>query len=216
LFVWSYWTESTNGSGSDDYSFEVYQRLFTLQNDGTVAFRNAETKVSKPTNIIDYGSGLPGLSWSKKRNEYLITWTKGNASGQYGVLGEGDLFYRRVNPFGNFNDGDSKFLLSTPGNETVIRNNSKHGHFLLGWKSAGQNNLSIFHIPKGPIPSVKEITPNKAKAGDKIIIKATGMGNTPVLTKVYFSDKDEFEAVVDPVYPNVLDSTRIQVTVPSG
>lgn len=216
IFVWSYWTESTNASGSDDYSFDVYQRIFSLNNDGTVAFARDRTLVSKPTQITDFGSGLPSVSFSKKRNEYLITWTKGIASGAIGVLGEGDLFYRRVHPFGMFIDGDSKYLLSTPGNETIVRNNTKYGHFLLGWKSGTQNQLSIFNITKGPVPSVKELTPNKAGAGAKIIVRATGMGNTPSLTKVYFSTKDEKEAVVTPVYPNPLDSTRIEVTVPSG
>ena len=73
ILVWSGWEEFTTASGSNDYSFEVYQRIFLLQNNGDVVFKNLPSIVSKRANIRNYGSGLPSLSWSKKRNEYLIT-----------------------------------------------------------------------------------------------------------------------------------------------
>jgi hypothetical protein len=88
ILIWNSWSEFTNGVGSDDYSFEVYQRIFSVQDNGTVNFINQASRVSNLSNITNYGSGLPSLSWSKKRNEYLVTWTKGIASGSEGVLGE--------------------------------------------------------------------------------------------------------------------------------
>ncbi len=217
MLVWSIWQEYTNGSGSDDYSFDVYYAIFSLQSNGAVDLKTPQKRVTTPTHIVNYGSGLPSLSYSKARNEYMITWNKGTASGSMGVLGEGDMFYIRVHPLGYFIE-DSKFLISTPGNETIIRNNTKgtnSGHFLLGWKSNTQNYLSTFNIPKDQIPSVQVITPDKIGAGEKVIVEATGIGNTPGLNRVFFSDKDEYEAVVDPVFPQG-DSSRIQVTVPNG
>ena len=179
MLVWSSWSEYTNGVGSDDYSFEVYQRIFSIQDNGTVNFRNQASRVSNLSNITNYGSGLPSLSWSKKRNEYLVTWTKGIASGSNGVLREGDLFYRRIHPGDTICDDDSRFVLSIPGNESIIRNNARGGHFLFGWKSNTQNLLSTFTIPKDSIPSVRRLIRDKAGAGTKVIIKAAGLGNSP-------------------------------------
>ena len=213
ILVWSQWKESTTSSGSDEYSFEVYQRIFSTEINGAVEFKKPASLVSKPPNIVNYGSGLPSLSWSKKRNEYLITWTKGIVSptaNSFGALGEGDQFYRRVHPKGHFVDLESKFLMSIPGNESIVRNNTTRGHFLLGWKSSAQNYLSTFNIPKDPKPVVTSISPDKASAGSTVIIRGTGFGNISAIDSVEFGG---VKAVVDPV---LQDSTKIQVTVPSG
>ncbi|MBA4053982.1 MAG: hypothetical protein C0490_04650, partial [Marivirga sp.] len=215
ILVWSSWQESTNAAGSNDYKFEIYQQIFSLQNSGTAQFRNDVTLVSKPPEILDYGSGLPTLSWSRKRNEYLIVWNKGIAGSDLGVLGEGDIFWRRVSPvtFG-FIDSDSRFISGLTGNESITGYNGKAGHFLLGWRSASQNYLSAFNIPKDLTkPKLTNISPDIAAAGAKVVITASNIGNTPIINKVMFGS---IEAVVDPVFPFPNDPTKIQVTVPSG
>ncbi len=214
FFVWSGWQESTNGSGSNDYTFEVYQQIFSIEADGSFNFRNTPTLVSKPPGIINYGSGLPVASWSRKRNEYLIVWNKGIASGNLGVLGEGDIFWRRVSPVTfDFIDDDSRFLSGYTGNESIVRYNGKAGHFLLGWHSGSQNLLSSFSIPKDLPPIVTAVAPIKAGAGAKIIVTGNRLGNVPSINKVMFGT---IEAVVDPVFPFPNDPSKIQVTVPAG
>ncbi|HEX6891922.1 MAG TPA: IPT/TIG domain-containing protein, partial [Chryseolinea sp.] len=214
ILVWSGWQEFTNGTGSNDYRYEVYYQIFSFSDNGAVEFKVEPTLVSKPPNIVNYGSGLPGLSWSRKRNEYLIVWNKGSASGERGVLGEGDIFWRRVSPISlGFIDADTRFLSNLTGNESIINYNSKLGHFLFGWRSNAANRLSSFRIPKDKPPLVKSISPIKAGAGTLITITGSRFGNAAAINKVMFGNK---QATIEPTVPSAKDSTEIKVRVPSG
>jgi hypothetical protein len=214
IVVWAGWVETVRTGGSDDYQYEVYERIFSFENNGTVTFLNQTTMLSKPPAIIDFGSGLPSVSWSKKRNEYLIVWNKGQASGEIGVLGEGDIFWRRVSPvsFGVI-DPDTRFLSGLTGNESIVAYNSKYGHFLLGWRSSSKNLLSSFSIPKDKPPILKTVNPDKAGVGTLVTITGSRFGNAAAINKVMFGN---IQATIEPTVPSAKDTTEIKVRVPAG
>ncbi|HEX6889554.1 MAG TPA: IPT/TIG domain-containing protein, partial [Chryseolinea sp.] len=186
---------------------EIKARLISLGSTGLVTFEGPTIDVSVSTPPLkSLGNETPTVAWSRKRNEFVIGWSKTDFS-----TADNFLLYQRINPFtGSMIEPTQTILTTERGRAAHLNYNSVSGNFLLGWLGAGHGNFKTFSTYKDPVPVVSQLSSTKAYAGTKIIITGLNFGKTPYVNSVMF---DDVPAKIDTLF---FDTKKLQVTVPPG